>query len=114
MEAAMTHAEPRPDLEIIGSTASALAARIASGALSAAEVVEAHIARIEAVTPRLNAVVVNRFDEARAEARDADARRAAGEPLGPLHGVPVTVKECLDLAGTPSTFGLAARADEVA
>jgi fatty acid amide hydrolase len=91
------------------STATELAARIAAGELSALGAVEAHIARIEAVNPPLNAVVVKRYDDARAEAREADRRRAAGEPLGPLHGVPVTVKECLDLAGTPSTFGLAKR-----
>ncbi|HEU5347747.1 MAG TPA: amidase family protein, partial [Ktedonobacterales bacterium] len=47
---------------------------------------------------------------ARAEARAADERRARGEPLPPLHGVPVTVKEALDLAGTPSTFGIPALA----
>ena len=110
----MTNAAPRTNEHLAGSSASALAARIASGESSAAEVVEAHIARIEAVNPRLNAVVVPRYEEARAEARDADRRRAAGEPVGPLHGVPVTVKECLDLTGTPSTFGLAARAGHMA
>jgi fatty acid amide hydrolase len=87
-----------------------LAAAIARGALSATEAVEAHIARIEQVNGALNAVVVRRYAEARAEAQAADARRARGEPLGPLHGVPVTIKECLDLAGTPSTFGLPSRA----
>ncbi len=86
-----------------------LAALIALGAVSAGEAVEAHIARIEAVNGPLNAVVVQRYDEAREEARAADKRRAAGEPLGALHGVPVTVKECLDLTGTPSTFGVTAR-----
>ncbi|HYW53022.1 MAG TPA: amidase family protein [Dongiaceae bacterium] len=106
----MTNAEAATETAIAGSTATALAAALASGRISTAEAVEAHIARIEAVNPRLNAVVVRRYAEARAEAREADRRRAAGEPLGPLHGVPVTVKECLDLAGTPSTFGLAARA----
>ncbi len=102
------------DNGIIGSTASVLAARIAAGTISALEAVEAHIARIEEVNPRLNAVVVKRYAEARDEARAADRRRAAGAELGPLHGVPVTVKECLDLAGTPSTFGLKAHARELA
>jgi fatty acid amide hydrolase len=110
----MTNAEPRAQTTIVGSSATALAAAIASGAVSAAEAVEAHIARIEAVNPGLNAVVVPRYAEARNEAREADRRRAAGEPLGPLHGVPVTIKECLDLAGTPSTFGLAARKAQAA
>ena len=102
-----------PANELWRSTATRLAAAIAGGELSAAEVVEAHIARIEAVDPALNAVVVKRFAQARAEAAEADGRRAHGDALGALHGVPITVKECLDLAGTPSTFGLAARASSV-
>ena len=56
-------------------------------------------------------MVFKRYDAARAEARSADGRRASGEPLGPLHGVPITLKECLDLEGTPSTFGLPSRAN---
>src|SRR5947209_19603055 len=91
-----------------------LAAQIVDGSISAVEAVEAHIARIEAVNPALNAVVVKRYDEARAEAREADRRRAAGERLGALHGLPITVKECFGLRGTPATFGLAARARESA
>ena len=87
-----------------------LARRIAQGEVSASEAVEAHIARIEQVNPALNAVVVKRYDAARAEARAADERRARGEPLPPLHGVPITVKDALDLAGTPSTFGIGALA----
>jgi fatty acid amide hydrolase len=86
----------------------------ASGEVSARELVDAHIERIESVNPLLNAVVVKRYDAARAEADQADRRRARGEPLGPLHGVPVTIKECLDLAGTPSTFGLPSRANIIA
>jgi fatty acid amide hydrolase len=99
---------------VIRLSATELAARIASGALSAVDAVEAFIARIEQVNPAINAVVVKRYDEARAEAQAADARRAAGEPLGPLHGVPITIKESLDLAGTPSTFGFLSRAHTLA
>ncbi|MBI3677985.1 MAG: amidase [Proteobacteria bacterium] len=95
-------------------SAGALASAIAKGQLSAVEAVEAHIAQIEKVNPKLNAVVVKRYDAARNEAREADRKRAAGEPLGPLHGVPVTIKECIDVAGTPSTFGLEKRADVLA
>jgi fatty acid amide hydrolase len=87
-----------------------LAAMIARGEVSSAEVVEAHLARIEAVNPVLNAVVVRRYEEARAEARAADERRVQGEPLGPLHGVPVTIKEAFAVAGTPATYGLPVRA----
>jgi fatty acid amide hydrolase len=87
-----------------------LAGLIARGEVSAVEAVEAHIERIEQVNAALNAVVVKRYEAARAEARQADDRRARGEAPGPLHGVPVTIKECLDLEGTPSTFGLSSRA----
>lgn len=87
-------------------SASGLAKMIASGDISSVEAVEAHIERIERVNPALNAVVVKRYDAARTEAKEADARRARGEKLAPLHGVPITIKESLDLAGTSSTFGL--------
>lgn len=95
-------------------SAQELARRIASGEQSAREIVEAHIERIETVNPKLNAVIVERFDAARREALAVDTKRAAGESLPPLAGVPVTVKECLDLAGTPSTFGITTRADTIA
>src|SRR6476661_5766373 len=100
------------DLTTLG--ASELAAAIARGDVSALDAVEAHIDRIERVNGALNAVVYSRYDAARAEARSADRRRTNGEPLGPLHGVPITLKECLDLAGAPSTFGLSSRAKTVA
>ncbi|MGZ3603178.1 MAG: amidase family protein, partial [Ktedonobacterales bacterium] len=91
-----------------------LARMIAHGEVSAVEVVEAHIARIEQVNPVLNAVVVKRYEAALAEARAADDRAARGESPGALHGVPVTIKEALDVAGTPSTFGLPSRAGALA
>src|SRR5262249_28279296 len=81
----------RPDLCRL--SASAPARRIARGEVTALEAVEAHITRIERVNQKLNAVVVRRYDAARAEARDIDARRPRGEPLPPLAGVPITVKE---------------------
>ncbi|HET8845774.1 MAG TPA: amidase family protein, partial [Ktedonobacteraceae bacterium] len=95
-------------------SAGALASMIARGDISSVEVVEAHIAHLERVNPALNAVVVKRYTEARAEAQQADLRRARGESLGPLHGVPIVIKESLDLAGTASTFGLPARAGIIA
>ena len=89
--------------------AKALAERIARGELRALDVVDAHVARIEEVNSRINAVVWTRYDEARAEAREIDRRRTEGKPFGPLAGVPITIKECLDFAGSPSTFGVPAR-----
>lgn len=96
--------------DITGLSATDLARRIAGGEVSSHEVVKAHIERIEAVNGALNAVVVPRFEQALREAREADVKRLRGEHLPPLHGVPVTIKECLDLTGTPSTFGLPSRA----
>src|SRR5215216_2721068 len=51
---------------------------------------------------KINAVVVRRFEEALEEADEADAARASGNVFGPLHGVPMTIKECFDFAGLPS------------
>src|SRR5437016_4723373 len=73
-------------------SAGELAAMIARGDISSVEAVEAHIERIERVNPALNAVIVKRYDAARAEAKQADERRSRGELLGPLHGVPITIK----------------------
>jgi fatty acid amide hydrolase len=95
------------DLTELG--AAQLAALIARGEATAVQAVEQHIARLVRVDAHLSAVTVDRFDAARAEAREADARRQSGAALGPLHGVPITVKECLDVAGMASTFGLASR-----
>ncbi len=103
-----THEHPATH-ELTRLGASELAGLIARGELSSATVVEAHIQRIEQVNPQLNAVVVKRFELARKEAREADEKLARGKIIGPLHGVPVTIKECLDVTGTPSTFGLKSR-----
>jgi fatty acid amide hydrolase len=91
-----------------------LAALIARRDVSSLETVQAHIAHIAQVNPRLNAVVVQRYEQACAEAKAADERLARGESVGPLYGVPLTIKESLDLAGTPSTFGLPSRASILA
>lgn len=102
------------DIALTRPGAHELAALIARREVSSLEAVQAHIARIEEVNPRLNAVVVRRYEQACAEAEAADKRLAAGEVVGPLHGVPLTIKESLDLAGTPSTFGLPSRAGQLA
>ena len=91
-------------------SATQLARHLAQGDVTASEVVEAHIRRIEQVDRDVHALVVPRFEQAREEAASADRARQAGERLGPLHGVPITIKECLDLQGTPTTMGLATRA----
>lgn len=91
---------------LAGLGAAALATLIRNKEVSAAEVTEAHIRRIEEVNGRLNAVVVPLFDEARAAAVAADRALADGADVGPLHGVPVTIKESFHVKGTPTTAGL--------
>jgi amidase len=90
-----------------------LAARIASGEISAREALADHLARRDAVNPALNAIVTRDDDRAADRAERADARRAAGEPLGALHGVPMTHKESTDVAGLPTTRGSALLLDNV-
>ena len=84
-----------------------LAALVARGEVSALEVVDDHFRRIAAVNPSVNAITNVLSDSARQAARETDRRRAAGEALGPLAGVPFTVKENLDVAGSATTHGLA-------
>lgn len=73
--------------------------------LSSAELVESCIAQIEYADPQLNAVVTRAFDEARADAREADAAVARGEELGLLHGLTFGVKDLNDTAGIRTTYG---------
>ena len=84
-----------------------IARSIAAGDVSAREAVGACIARIEEVNPTLNALVWPRFERARQEADEADAAQRRGAPLGSLHGVPVTIKDQFDVAGLPTSFGVA-------
>lgn len=98
---------------ITALSAAELARRIRDGRLSPVDVVEAHIARIEAVNPSVYAVVTPTFDAARREAQAAAHALARGDALGPLHGVPFTAKDSLDVAGVRSTAGLTARSGRV-
>ncbi len=90
-----------------------LAGLIAEKKVSSREVVDAHLARIDEVNPHLNAIVRVLADDARAAADQADRAVSAGKPLPPLHGVPFTVKENIDFAGLPTTWGVPALAQAV-
>lgn len=96
-----------PDLAY--QSASALAAMIRNGEVTALEAVQACYARIDQVNPKINAVVALCRERALAEARQADAMLAEGKSLGPLHGVPFTVKDSFDTAGVVSTGGTMGR-----
>lgn len=89
--------------DLIFASAAELARRIRTRAATSEQVVAAHLARIAAVNPLLNAVVQLDADAALAAARRADADLARGVVRGPLHGVPFTVKDWLDVAGVVST-----------
>lgn len=91
-----------------------MARAVARGECSARELVDCHIDRIEATHARLRAVVWPRFEQARAEADAADRARSNGRPLGPLHGVPITIKDQFDVAGLPTTGGMARLRDRIA
>jgi amidase len=93
--------------------ARAMAAAIAAGDLTATEVLEAHLAQIARINPMVNAIVTLDADGARAQARAADEAVAAGAPLGPLHGLPVAVKDLEDTAGMRTTYGSAIFAENV-
>jgi amidase len=85
-----------------------LATAIRQQTTSSREVVEAHLARIDAVNPAVNAVTVTLADAARAAADAADTALARGDAVGPLHGLPFTVKETVDCAGSATTWGVTA------
>lgn len=85
--------------------AGALAAKLADGTLTALDLAEACIARIEAREPEIRAWAWFDAEHVRAEARRLDDHRASGAPLGPLHGLPVGLKDVIDTAGIPTENG---------
>lgn len=99
--------------EIIYASAAQLARAIRTKQLTSEEVVGAYLARIEEVNPRLNAFVQLTADAARGRAREADAALARGEVWGPLHGVPVSIKDSYETAGVVSAGGTRGRTGHV-
>mgnify|MGYP002332194557 CR=1 FL=1 len=100
---ATVHAQ---EINFVEATIAELQQRLASNAVSAEALTAASLARIEQFEPNYNAFTFMNPD-ALAQARAIDARRAAGESLGPLAGIPVVIKESIDFAGLPSTAGYA-------
>ncbi|MCS6798302.1 MAG: amidase [Myxococcota bacterium] len=86
-----------------------LVAGMQRGELGSRELVEALQARARRLEPALGALVVPRWEQALEEARERDEERARGQLRGPLHGLPLTIKESIDLEGTASTLGMRAR-----
>ena len=104
------HLPPCAD-ELLKQSATALASRIRRGELTSRELTDRCIARLEQIEPQLNALVGERFAEARADADAADAAVRAGTvpASAPLWGVPVVVKECFEVRGQPFTAGVVYR-----
>lgn len=93
-----------PLADLVEMTVAGVQDGLARGAFTCEALTEAFLDRIAALNPRLNAIIFLNPD-ALADARAIDARRAAGEALGPLAGVPVVVKDTMDMVGFPSTGG---------
>jgi aspartyl-tRNA(Asn)/glutamyl-tRNA(Gln) amidotransferase subunit A len=91
--------------ELIKKSAAELAAAVAAGEASAVEIASAHLDRIAAVDDKVRAFLHVAADDALAQAREVDRKRAAGEPLGALAGVPVAVKDLFTTVGMPTTCG---------
>ena len=91
-----------------------LAIMIRSKEISCTELLEHFLARCGTYNDELNAIIVWKVDDARARARAADEALVRGECWGPLHGVPMTIKESYDWIGTPTTWGVPDLKDNVA
>ena len=94
-------------------SATDLAKAIREKTRSSQDVIQAHLDRIDAVNPAVNAVTVVLEDDALRMAREADEKIAAGESVGRLHGVPITVKEGFDVVGSATTHGIVALKDSM-
>src|SRR6267142_3810450 len=99
--------------ELVWRPATELAALIRRKELSPVELTEAVLARIDALNPRLNAFCLVAHDVARRLAREAEIAVTKGEPLGPLHGVPVSIKDVVFTRGLTTTGGSRLFADHV-
>ena len=100
--------------ELAFAPATRLARLLRTRQVGCRELLHHLLGRIEAYNPAVNAVVVMDVPRAERRADEADRALARGEVWGPLHGVPMTVKEAFDVAGLPTTWGVAAHRDNVA
>jgi amidase len=101
------------NIDIVFMDAAGLAQHIRERSLTSMRVIEAFLAQIERFGPQINAVVTLDAEGARRTAEQADEELDTGKVRGPLHGVPVTIKDCFETAGMRTTSGLPARANYV-
>jgi amidase len=102
---ASAQSRPSPHDELVFLNATDLAARIRKKQVSAREVMTAHLAQIERVNPKVNAIVTLAAERAMADAARADEFLASGKRVGVLHGLPVAHKDLVDTAGIRTTRG---------
>ena len=100
--------------DIAFSAATKLCADLAERRLGCVELLEHYLSRVDSFNADINAIVVTDIDRARARAAAADAALARGESWGPLHGLPMTLKESFDIEGLPTTWGLPALNESIA
>src|SRR5437870_4601352 len=91
-----------------------LASHLRRRKIGCLELLEHYLKRVERHNPRLNAIIATDLDNARKRARAADRALAKGDVWGPLHGVPMTIKESYDVVGMPTTWGVPAYKDRIA
>jgi amidase len=102
----LTSTQRSRDFKPAFATALESAQAILDKTISAAELLNFTLRRVDLYNPSINAIVWQFRDRAIARARQADEALAQGRPWGPLHGVPVTIKEAFAYEGSPSTWGL--------
>ncbi len=95
-------------------SATALVRALRAGRVSSQELLQAYLDRVDCFNPALNAIIADDRKAARKQARAADKALAGGKPLGPLHGLPMTVKESFDLRGHATVWGMPALVDNLA
>jgi aspartyl-tRNA(Asn)/glutamyl-tRNA(Gln) amidotransferase subunit A len=95
-------------------TISSIASRVAKREITSEKLTEECLAKIEALNPKLNAFITVTADEALQQARNADKEISAGRYLGPLHGIPISLKDLVDQKGVSTTAGSQVRRDHVA
>lgn len=93
-------------MSLLNLDATAVAERIKAGELTSEDVVHSYIQHITSVNPKINALIEDRFEQARAEAKNADQMLHTNDSIGKLHGVPISMKEAFDVADMHTTGGL--------
>src|SRR5262245_17753303 len=101
----------RPELWTLSATT--IAQLLAAGEVSSEEVTRAHLGRIEELDRTVRAFTTVFREDALQAARKSDEERRRGETRGLLHGLPVSIKESLDLAGLPTTLGVPSRRSSI-